>query len=577
MSYRTPVKDTTGRRRLSSPQSFVPMMREIQAYDEVSDDASITMSSQTSDDGNEVCAITADISERGLTVEDSATDGQGSISTLKSNNTETTHSSSHNLSQSLLVVDASSDHSSEQPKQDGTTIQRLYQNTLTPLPIRRASDLQCFDDLVSEPVLVLGVDISHLNRQLQFMVCASGVFAFSLLYGYLQELISVQICNRQLGLFLAMLQFIGYTVLSFIMKAYVYETHQKKHMKQKETSGKLLHGGSILAVPFLMYLGLSLLRAVDLGMTNLAMQYINYPAKTLMKSSRVVFTMIFGVFISRKKYQFMDYFVVFCMVAGLAIFMHADATSSAVFEPSGVIMLTISLLCDGAISNVSESIMKNYGVGQDEFIFKMYSIALVAISTAAAVKGDLQLGIVWLMQPGTYDEMKQGVTAEEASWSVKGKITVIVLFSTMGFFGSSCSAAITKNFGALTMSITSTARKATTVFLSFFLFNNVCTLEHIAGVSIFIVALTAKSLRRRKDVRLSATPSKMKDQCFTDVEMHVDSELAGGHLSNSLESSPARNPRGMKLLERKVSLSPQGRFCGTPGRRHNAAAGSRYA
>lgn len=96
------------------------------------------------------------------------------------------------------------------------------------------------------------------------------------------------------------------------------------------------------------------------------MQYINYPAKTLMKSSRVVFTMIFGVLIHRKVYKSADYVIVFAMVAGLALFMHADSTSSAVFEPMGVIMLTISLLCDGAISNVSETIMGHYGVGQDE-------------------------------------------------------------------------------------------------------------------------------------------------------------------------------------------------------------------
>ena len=77
-------------------------------------------------------------------------------------------------------------------------------------------------------------------------------------------------------------------------------------------------------------------------MTNLAMQYINYPAKTLMKSSRIVFTMLFGVCITGKKYKFMDYFIVFCIVAGLAIFMHADANSSAVFQPLGVIMLVSS-------------------------------------------------------------------------------------------------------------------------------------------------------------------------------------------------------------------------------------------
>lgn len=125
----------------------------------------------------------------------------------------------------------------------------------------------------------------------------------------------------------------------------------------------------------------------------------------------------------------------------------------------------------------------------------MYSIALVAITAAAAYKGDLTEGVRWLLQPGTYDELS--LPMEQRTWSVGAKISCLVLFSSMGFFGSSCSAAITKQFGALTMSITSTARKATTLFLSFFLFNNVCTLEHISGIVVFISALAAKSLRRR--------------------------------------------------------------------------------
>lgn len=130
-----------------------------------------------------------------------------------------------------------------------------------------------------------------------------------------------------------------------------------------------------------------------------------------------------------------------------------------------------------------------------QFIFRMYSIALIAISAAAAYKGDLREGILWMSQPGTYDELNLPIN--ERTWSVPGKIVCISVFSAMGFFGSSCSAAITKNFGALSMSITSTARKATTLFLSFFLFNNVCTWEHVGGIVIFITALTAKSLRRR--------------------------------------------------------------------------------
>jgi solute carrier family 35 (adenosine 3'-phospho 5'-phosphosulfate transporter), member B3 len=237
------------------------------------------------------------------------------------------------------------------------------------------------------------------------------------------------------------------------------------------------------------------------------MPQINYPAKTLMKSSRVVFTMLFGVFISRKSYKIVDYLIVFTMVAGLALFMHADAHSSAVFSTTGVLMLTVSLICDGAITNVSESIMVQYGVGQDEFIFRLYSIALVAITAAAAYHGDLTQGLLWMMVPGTVDEMKLPAD-QPRTWSVPAKIAVMALFSAMGFFGSSCSAAITKNFGALSMSITSTARKATTLFLSFFLFHNVCTWEHVMGVIVFITALTAKSLRRGKHSSKSQSSRK---------------------------------------------------------------------
>jgi hypothetical protein len=215
--------------------------------------------------------------------------------------------------------------------------------------VTSSSDIEFYEDLISEPVMVLGIDVTHMSRYAQFVICASGVFFFSLLYGYLQELLSVKLCSRQLGLYLAMIQFVGYTFLAYLLNNYVYQKQSKRTMTSG-TTPKSRNGSSLpttttasltskLAVPFTLYLGLSLLRAVDLAMTNLAMQFINYPAKTLMKSSRVVFTMIFGVLITHKRYKLVDYAIVLCMVLGLAIFMHADATSSAVFQPLGVIML----------------------------------------------------------------------------------------------------------------------------------------------------------------------------------------------------------------------------------------------
>jgi UAA transporter family len=170
-----------------------------------------------------------------------------------------------------------------------------------------------------------------------------------------------------------------------------------------------------------------------------------------------------------------------------------------------------------------------------QFIFRLYSISLLAIASAAAAKGDFYAGMVWMLQPGTYQQFLDNAPMEERTWSVAGKFLVMILFSSMGFFGSSCSAAITKNFGALTMSITSTARKATTLFLSFFLFNNVCTTEHVAGITVFIAALTAKSLRRRHH-----TNKKKKKQRRRRLVASNDTELPVSIDMPTTDSTPDR-------------------------------------
>ena len=581
-SYATPSKDVNHYNgddgqscdESTSPRSFVPLlMSHVDSGHDISDDVSL-YSDQASDDNfmerfaREAYTVAMDTlggqaADRVLDVEAFSDDDCSSVhstKTSKSAVTASTQSLSQNLTQSFLPLP------NDNPHQDGTNADLAQPSTRQQHP-PSSSDLDYFEALAPEPVLVLGMDIGHLSRRMQFVICATGVVGFNLMYGYLQELISVEIMNRQLGLFLAVMQFIGYTTFSYILNTYVYS---KKQIRNATTNSRPfgVTVSAAIAVPFMTYLGLSMLRALDLGMTNLAMQYINYPAKTLMKSSRVVFTMIFGVLITRKKYLFMDYFVVLCMVAGLAVFMHADATSSAVFQPAGVVMLTVSLICDGAISNMSESIMRNYGVGQDEFIFRMYSIALVAITAAAAIKGDLQLGLLWMMQPGTYDELQQEISAEEVTWSVSGKIGVIVLFSIMGFLGSSCSAAITKHFGALTMSITSTARKAATLFLSFFLFNNVCTLEHIVGVVIFITALTAKSFRRtqpKAKMRHSGTLSLVHDDSH-DLELQFQAQVVR---TDKTSPVPLRTVGSYSATSPVLSRTPPVYKYGTPGRRQN--------
>lgn len=149
-------------------------------------------------------------------------------------------------------------------------------------------------------------------------------------------------------------------------------------------------------------------------------------------------------------------------------------------------------MCDGAIVNLSESLMQKYNVGHDEYLFRLSSVATVAVTVAAAYRGDITEGARFLLMPGTCEEIELGVGAQSI-WTVWKKILVIILFCSAGFLGSSCATFITREYGALTMSITSTARKATTIFMSFVLFKNVCTWEHALGIFIFMSSLILKT------------------------------------------------------------------------------------
>lgn len=185
-------------------------------------------------------------------------------------------------------------------------------------------------------VVLFGHDLSPLSANAQFAICVGGVFTFNVLYGYLQELLSVSIAGRKFALFLAVCQFAGYAFWSHVLARWnrsITRQHTKELGLHRETP----------KIPVNKFVGLSLLRAFDLAVTNSAMQFLNYPAKTLVKSCRVVFTMLMGVLMLGKRYKPKDYVAVVTLVIGLGIFLHADSTSTAIFHPLGVLLLVRTL------------------------------------------------------------------------------------------------------------------------------------------------------------------------------------------------------------------------------------------
>ena len=167
-------------------------------------------------------------------------------------------------------------------------------------------------------------------------------------------------------------------------------------------------------------------------------------------------------------------------------------------------------------SNGSELIMKRFALGPDEFQMQLFFMSFIIMFLGAFVMGELEAGFqFFFMEAGTAHQEREPTMPFEHSWPPRDKMIILTLFSTMGLFGGSCACAITKRFGALTMSVTTTARKAGTLFLSFALFPNECTVEHVIGVGLFLFALLLKSSSKAK----KSKEETVHDYSFTGMPL----------------------------------------------------------
>lgn len=218
------------------------------------------------------------------------------------------------------------------------------------------------------------------------------------------------------------------------------------------------------------------MQATQQSLTNMSMRYLNYPAKVLFKSSRIVPVMMVGCFIQRRRYHIRDYASVLLIVAGLILFMEGDMKSSPTFSYYGVSLISVALLVDAAILNVQEFVLNKYKAHQDELILYSYLSGTVVQFIICYMWGELGEGINFVRHTSS------------------NTFTVVALYSVCGFLGVSCVAAVTKRFGELISSITTTARKATNLFLSFFLYPKDLSTLHISGIIVFCIGLLLKSI-----------------------------------------------------------------------------------
>lgn len=302
------------------------------------------------------------------------------------------------------------------------------------------------------PVKIFGISITKLPSTPQFLLLSLLVFVFYVTYGYVLELIFTLEGMRPHGWYLTLVQFAYYTAFAVIQITLSGESITKK-------------------IPLKTYLLVAALTVGTMGFSNSSVGYLNYPTQVIFKSCKLIPVMIGSILILGKQYTFPEVVACLCMCTGLIWFTLADSTVQPSFSITGVVLVSLALLCDAAIGNVQEAAMKRYSEGTTHVVLYSYSIGFFIIFAGLLCSGQL---------------IPAASFAALNPWEVYGRA---IMLSAAGFCGVQVVLTLVTLHGALVAVTVTTFRKAITICLSFFLFSKPFTIQYIWGGLLVVMGI----------------------------------------------------------------------------------------
>lgn len=301
-------------------------------------------------------------------------------------------------------------------------------------------------------VKFFGIPVSTLPVTLQLILLTALVFIFYLMYGYVLELIFTLEGMQPYGWYLTLVQFAYYTTFAVIQLLLSGESLSKK-------------------IPLKTYAVIAILTVGTMGFSNSSVGYLNYPTQVIFKSCKLIPVMIGSVLILGKRYSFAEVVACVCMSAGLIWFTLADSTIQPTFSITGVVLVSLALLCDAVIGNVQEGAIKKYNEGATHVVLYSYSLGFIIILLGLIMSNQL---------------FSAASFATQFPWEVYGRGAVL---SLAGFCGVQVVLTLVNLHGALLAVTITTCRKALTICLSFVFFSKPFTIQYVWGGVLVIAGI----------------------------------------------------------------------------------------
>lgn len=207
-----------------------------------------------------------------------------------------------------------------------------------------------------------------------------------------------------------------------------------------------------LHAPKLTLLRISLLVLASLVSGNVALRWVSYPVKVVVKSCKLLPTMALGSLLLRKRYRRSDQLAAVLLCAGLVGFTFADrgsksSTGGAGSSPIGVGVLLFAVSCDAVQVLLSERMLRaSPHLTPSHVMLYTNGFAFLAVLAGMLASDEL------------------AAAPERIPW---GRL---ILYGLCSWVGVCCFIGITRSWGATAAVVATNGRKLLSVVLSFIIF-----------------------------------------------------------------------------------------------------------
>ena len=243
--------------------------------------------------------------------------------------------------------------------------------------------------------------------------------------------------------------------------------------------GALFGGLSRRKAPFSLHLLCGVLAFATFELSNMSPIYNNYPTHMICKSAKILPTMALGILMLGKTYVTLEFIAAALLIAGLAVFLQADAAVTPNFEPFGIGIVAMALACDAFMSNVQERMFRTHGCTQNEMAAWTMGIALLCSTGTGLATGTYADGFAEVLD-------SPPIALCVLAFAAGNYLTTLVILTMIG------------RFGAASTVFTTSVCKAASMGLSFLIMPKAATVWHLLGVVLVGIGVYANMVARKQ-------------------------------------------------------------------------------